>query len=131
MNFKIMPELEWVHGYPYALVAMLLAGGRAPTCFSSGRKWFVGTVPSRGGLRIREARGMLKAVWPEGTNIDALPPFVHRKSQRQLFGLLCRTWPGCGGRERNSRGDPVPHRRPCKPMESRVPQPTSIATAKI
>jgi magnesium transporter len=25
MNFKIMPELEWVHGYPMALVMMLLA----------------------------------------------------------------------------------------------------------
>jgi magnesium transporter len=25
MNFKIMPELEWTHGYPYALVLMLIA----------------------------------------------------------------------------------------------------------
>jgi magnesium transporter len=25
MNFKIMPELEWIHGYPYALVLMLIA----------------------------------------------------------------------------------------------------------
>src|ERR1700748_1272472 len=25
MNFKVMPELEWQHGYPFALVAMLLA----------------------------------------------------------------------------------------------------------
>lgn len=25
MNFKMMPELEWVHGYPMALVMMLLA----------------------------------------------------------------------------------------------------------
>ena len=25
MNFKDMPELEWVHGYPLALIAMLLA----------------------------------------------------------------------------------------------------------
>jgi len=26
MNFKYMPELEWVHGYPAALVLMVLAG---------------------------------------------------------------------------------------------------------
>ncbi len=25
MNFKIMPELEWTHGYPLALVMMVLA----------------------------------------------------------------------------------------------------------
>ena len=25
MNFKVMPELEWVHGYPMALVMMLIA----------------------------------------------------------------------------------------------------------
>ena len=25
MNFKIMPELEWAHGYPMALVMMLFA----------------------------------------------------------------------------------------------------------
>jgi magnesium transporter len=25
MNFKIMPELEWTHGYPFALVLMLIA----------------------------------------------------------------------------------------------------------
>jgi len=25
MNFKIMPELEWTHGYPFALVLMLFA----------------------------------------------------------------------------------------------------------
>ena len=36
MNFKLMPELEWVHGYPMALVMMLLAAmGRM--CFSNGR----------------------------------------------------------------------------------------------
>ena len=29
MNFKIMPELEWVHGYPSALVLMLAAAVRA------------------------------------------------------------------------------------------------------
>jgi magnesium transporter len=26
MNFKYMPELEWVHGYPAALALMVLAG---------------------------------------------------------------------------------------------------------
>ena len=36
MNFKIMPELEWTHGYPMALIMMLLAAvGRM--CFSNGR----------------------------------------------------------------------------------------------
>jgi len=25
MNFKIMPELEWPHGYQFALVLMLVA----------------------------------------------------------------------------------------------------------
>jgi magnesium transporter len=25
MNFKAMPELEWSHGYPFALVLMLIA----------------------------------------------------------------------------------------------------------
>jgi magnesium transporter len=26
MNFEVMPELKWVHGYPFALVLMVLAG---------------------------------------------------------------------------------------------------------
>ena len=38
MNFKIMPELEWVHGYPYALVAMLLAAV-GPYVFFKWKKW--------------------------------------------------------------------------------------------
>ena len=38
MNFKIMPELEWVHGYPYALVAMLLAA-IGPYVFFKWKKW--------------------------------------------------------------------------------------------
>ena len=25
MNFKLMPELEWTHGYPMALIMMLFA----------------------------------------------------------------------------------------------------------
>jgi len=36
MNFKSMPELEWTHGYPYALVAMLLAAVGL-TCSLNGR----------------------------------------------------------------------------------------------
>ena len=36
MNFKIMPELEWPHGYPFALVVMLLAA-MCLTSSSSGR----------------------------------------------------------------------------------------------
>jgi magnesium transporter len=38
MNFKIMPELEWAHGYPYALVAMLLAAV-LPYVFFKWKKW--------------------------------------------------------------------------------------------
>src|SRR5258705_5119138 len=38
MNFKIMPELEWVHGYSYALVAMLLAAV-GPYLFFKWKKW--------------------------------------------------------------------------------------------
>jgi magnesium transporter len=38
MNFKSMPELEWTHGYPYALVAMLLAAV-LPYLFFSWKKW--------------------------------------------------------------------------------------------
>ncbi len=29
MNFKAMPELEWAHGYPMALVMMLMRSGAA------------------------------------------------------------------------------------------------------
>src|SRR6266851_5296725 len=38
MNFKSMPELEWTHGYPYALVAMLLAAV-GPYLFFTWKKW--------------------------------------------------------------------------------------------
>jgi len=38
MNFKEMPELEWTHGYPYALVAMLLAAV-LPYVFFTWKKW--------------------------------------------------------------------------------------------
>ena len=38
MNFKVMPELEWQHGYPYALVAMLLAA-IGPYVFFKWKKW--------------------------------------------------------------------------------------------
>ena len=37
MNFKVMPELEWAHGYPMALVDDAGRGGACPTCFSGGR----------------------------------------------------------------------------------------------
>ena len=38
MNFKLMPELEWVHGYPMALVMMLLAAV-LPYVFFKWKKW--------------------------------------------------------------------------------------------
>src|SRR2546421_7524199 len=38
MNFKIMPELEWQHGYPFALVAVLL-GAVLPYVFFKWKKW--------------------------------------------------------------------------------------------
>ncbi len=38
MNFKIMPELEWTHGYSYALVSMLLAAV-GPYVFFKWKKW--------------------------------------------------------------------------------------------
>jgi magnesium transporter len=38
MNFKIMPELEWEHGYSFALVAMLLAAV-LPYLFFTWKKW--------------------------------------------------------------------------------------------
>src|SRR5579864_3953297 len=38
MNFKVMPELQWTHGYPYALVAMLLAAV-LPYVFFKWKKW--------------------------------------------------------------------------------------------
>jgi magnesium transporter len=38
MNFKIMPELEWAHGYPYALVLML-AAAIVPYYIFKLKKW--------------------------------------------------------------------------------------------
>jgi magnesium transporter len=38
MNFKVMPELEWVHGYPMALV-MMLAAAVGPYLFFKWKKW--------------------------------------------------------------------------------------------
>ncbi len=38
MNFKIMPELEWEHGYTFALVAMLFAA-ILPYVFFKWKKW--------------------------------------------------------------------------------------------
>ena len=38
MNFKIMPELEWAHGYPYALVLMV-AAAMVPYWIFKWKKW--------------------------------------------------------------------------------------------
>ena len=38
MNFKVMPELEWVHGYPMALVLMLIAA-IVPYWIFKFKKW--------------------------------------------------------------------------------------------
>ena len=38
MNFKIMPELEWTHGYPFALVMMLIAA-IVPYWIFKWKKW--------------------------------------------------------------------------------------------
>jgi magnesium transporter len=38
MNFKVMPELEWVHGYPYALVLMV-AAAIVPYLVFKWKKW--------------------------------------------------------------------------------------------
>src|SRR5882724_11416645 len=38
MNFKVMPELEWVHGYPMALV-MMLAAAVLPYFLFRWKKW--------------------------------------------------------------------------------------------
>jgi magnesium transporter len=38
MNFKIMPELEWTHGYPMALV-MMVAAAVGPYLFFKWKKW--------------------------------------------------------------------------------------------
>ncbi|AMA56802.1 magnesium transporter CorA family protein [Bradyrhizobium daqingense] len=38
MNFKVMPELEWIHGYPMALVMMLIAA-IVPYWIFKFKKW--------------------------------------------------------------------------------------------
>ncbi|MEH2475059.1 magnesium transporter [Nitrobacteraceae bacterium AZCC 2161] len=38
MNFKSMPELEWTHGYPFALIAMVLAAV-LPYVFFKWKRW--------------------------------------------------------------------------------------------
>ena len=38
MNFKHMPELEWVYGYPFALALMLLAGA-LPYSYFKWKRW--------------------------------------------------------------------------------------------
>jgi magnesium transporter len=38
MNFKLMPELEWAHGYPYALVLMV-ATAIVPYLLFRWKKW--------------------------------------------------------------------------------------------
>jgi magnesium transporter len=38
MNFKMMPELEWEHGYPLALV-MMVAAAVGPYLFFTWKKW--------------------------------------------------------------------------------------------
>jgi magnesium transporter len=38
MNFKIMPELEWSHGYPLALAMMVLAAV-LPYVFFKWKRW--------------------------------------------------------------------------------------------
>jgi len=38
MNFKVMPELEWVHGYPMALI-MMLAAAVLPYFLFKWKKW--------------------------------------------------------------------------------------------
>jgi magnesium transporter len=38
MNFKVMPELEWTHGYPLALI-MMLAAAIVPYLLFRWKKW--------------------------------------------------------------------------------------------
>jgi magnesium transporter len=38
MNFKHMPELDWITGYPFALFLMLLAAA-LPYLYFKWRKW--------------------------------------------------------------------------------------------
>jgi magnesium transporter len=38
MNFKLMPELDWQHGYPMALIMMLMAAV-GPYFLFKWKKW--------------------------------------------------------------------------------------------
>jgi magnesium transporter len=38
MNFRHMPELDWIYGYPYAL-ALMLAAAVVPYTFFKWMKW--------------------------------------------------------------------------------------------
>jgi magnesium transporter len=38
MNFKVMPELEWTHGYPMALI-MMVAAAIVPYYVFKLKKW--------------------------------------------------------------------------------------------
>jgi magnesium transporter len=38
MNFKHMPELEWLHGYPYAIILMVLSAV-LPLIFFKWKRW--------------------------------------------------------------------------------------------
>jgi len=49
MNFKLMPELDWTFGYPYALALMALFAGALYWAFQGGR------AGSRPGLAARAA----------------------------------------------------------------------------
>ena len=39
MNFKIIPELQWTYGYPYAL-GMIVLSAILPLAWFKWRRWF-------------------------------------------------------------------------------------------
>src|SRR5262249_14178899 len=55
MNFKAMPELEWAHGYPMALV-MMLAAAIVPYWIFKWKKWLCGIATEPLG-RLRRGGG--------------------------------------------------------------------------
>ena len=59
MNFKMMPELEWAHGYPMALV-MMLHGSSAALLFLQVEEVAVDNFPC-GFRHLRRARSILTA----------------------------------------------------------------------
>ena len=66
MNFKHMPELEWIGGYPFALLVMLLAAA-LPYLYFKWRKWLSARprealTPSTYGIRARAASHVLAAI---------------------------------------------------------------------